>query len=101
MKTFIFGTALPNTAKETLTKKFNAIKGAAIKVPRTKTLATSPTYSSIGLTCKKKLPIGRISKLIINAFKTNALFQVDNISQEEAKKRYIELSKKYLLNRSK
>ncbi len=41
------------------------------------------------------------SKPIINAFKTNALFQVDNISQEEAKKRYIELSKKYLLNRSK
>jgi acyl-CoA-binding protein len=41
------------------------------------------------------------SKPIINAFKTNALFQVDNISEEEAKKRYIELSKKYLLNRSK
>lgn len=41
------------------------------------------------------------SKPIINAFKTNALFQVDNISQEEAKKRYIELSKKYLFNRSK
>ena len=40
------------------------------------------------------------SKPIINAFKTNALFQVDNISQEEAKKRYIELSKKYLLYRS-
>ena len=40
------------------------------------------------------------SKPIINAFKINALFQVDNISQEEAKKRYIELSKKYLLNRS-
>ena len=39
------------------------------------------------------------SKPIINAFKTNALFQVDNISQEEAKKRYIELSKKYLLYR--
>ena len=38
------------------------------------------------------------SKPIINAFKTNALFQVDNISQDEAKKRYIELSKKYLLN---
>ena len=41
------------------------------------------------------------SKPIINAFKTNALFQVNNISQEEAKKRYIELSKKYLFNRSK
>ena len=40
-------------------------------------------------------------KPIINAFKTNALFQIDNISQEEAKKRYIELSKKYLFNRSK
>jgi acyl-CoA-binding protein len=40
------------------------------------------------------------SKPIINAFKTNALFQVDNISQEEAKKRYIELSKKYLITRS-
>jgi acyl-CoA-binding protein len=39
------------------------------------------------------------SKPIINAFKTNALFQVDNISQEEAKKQYIELSKKYLHNR--
>ena len=41
------------------------------------------------------------SKPIINAFKTNAIFQVDNISEEEAKKRYIELSKKYLLDRSK
>lgn len=41
------------------------------------------------------------SKPIINAFKTNAIFQVGNISEEEAKKRYIELSKKYLLNRSK
>ena len=37
MKTFIFGTALPNTAKETLTKKFKAINGAAMRVPMTKT----------------------------------------------------------------
>tara|TARA_B100001109_G_C18771687_1_gene431033 strand:+ start:149 stop:415 length:267 start_codon:yes stop_codon:yes gene_type:complete len=36
------------------------------------------------------------SKPIINAFKTNALFQVEDISQDEAKKRYIELAEKYL-----
>lgn len=40
------------------------------------------------------------SKAIINAFKTNALFQVENISQDEAKKRYIALAKKYLLYRT-
>ncbi len=39
------------------------------------------------------------SKAIINAFKTNALFQVENISQDEAKKRYIELAKEYLMYR--
>lgn len=39
------------------------------------------------------------SKAIINAFKTNALFQVENISQDEAKERYIELAKEYLMYR--
>lgn len=39
------------------------------------------------------------NKAIINAFKTNALFQVQNISQDEAKERYIELAKNYLLYR--
>ena len=40
------------------------------------------------------------SKAIINAFKTNALFQVENISEDEAKRRYIDLAKKYLLYRT-
>ena len=40
------------------------------------------------------------SKAIINAFKTNALFQIENISQYEAKRRYIALAKKYLLYRT-
>ena len=35
------------------------------------------------------------SKAIINAFKTNALFQVKNISQDEAKTIYIELVNDY------
>jgi acyl-CoA-binding protein len=39
------------------------------------------------------------SKAIINAFKTNALFQVEDISQDEAKKLYIELAKQYLIYR--
>ena len=38
-------------------------------------------------------------KAIINAFKTNALFQVEDITQDEAKKRYIELAKEYLIYR--
>ncbi|MBL87072.1 MAG: acyl-CoA-binding protein [Winogradskyella sp.] len=38
-------------------------------------------------------------KPIINAFKTNALFQVQNISQDEAKKEYIDLVNKYFLYR--
>ena len=38
-------------------------------------------------------------KPIINAFKTNALFQVEDISQDEAKLRYVELAKSYLLYR--
>ena len=43
IKTFIFGTALPSTAKETLTRKLSAMKGAAIRVPITNTLETSST----------------------------------------------------------
>jgi len=38
-------------------------------------------------------------KPIINAFKTNALFQVKDISPEEAKQQYIELVKNYFLYR--
>lgn len=38
-------------------------------------------------------------KPIINAFKTNALFQVKNVSQEEAKRIYIDLVNNYFLYR--
>ncbi|TCK68605.1 acyl-CoA-binding protein [Winogradskyella wandonensis] len=38
-------------------------------------------------------------KQIINAFKTNALFQVKDISEEEAKREYIKLVKQYFLYR--
>ena len=38
-------------------------------------------------------------KPIINAFKTNALFQVKNISQDEAKQIYINLVDNYFLYR--
>lgn len=38
-------------------------------------------------------------KQIINAFKTNALFQVQNISQNEAKREYIILVNNYFLYR--
>ena len=38
-------------------------------------------------------------KSIINAFKTNALFQVEDISKDEAKQRYIDLANNYLLYR--
>ena len=38
-------------------------------------------------------------KPIINAFKTNALFQVRDVSQEEAKRIYIDLVKNYFLYR--
>ncbi|GGH46766.1 valyl-tRNA synthetase [Mangrovimonas yunxiaonensis] len=38
-------------------------------------------------------------KAIINAFKTNALFQVKNVSQEEAKQIYIDLVNNYFLYR--
>ncbi|HBH23030.1 MAG TPA: acyl-CoA-binding protein [Cytophagales bacterium] len=38
-------------------------------------------------------------KAIINAFKTNALFQAQNISQDEAKSEYINLVKNYFLYR--
>ncbi|MBD0824211.1 acyl-CoA-binding protein [Aestuariibaculum marinum] len=36
-------------------------------------------------------------KAIINAFKTNALFQVKNISEDEAKRKYIDLVNHYFL----
>jgi acyl-CoA-binding protein len=38
-------------------------------------------------------------KPIINAFKTNALFQVENITEDEAKRTYIELVNNYFLYR--
>lgn len=38
-------------------------------------------------------------KPIINAFKTNALFQLEDITQDEAKEKYIELVKNYFLYR--
>ena len=38
-------------------------------------------------------------KPIINAFKTNALFQTQNVSESEAKKKYIELVDSYFLYR--
>lgn len=36
---------------------------------------------------------------IINAFKTNAIFQIKNISPEDAKRTYIDLATKYFLYR--
>lgn len=38
-------------------------------------------------------------KPIINAFKTNALFQVQDISEDEAKQEYIDLVNNYFLYR--
>ncbi|MBC2846633.1 acyl-CoA-binding protein [Winogradskyella flava] len=38
-------------------------------------------------------------KPIINAFKTNALFQVQNISEDQAKQEYINLVNNYFLYR--
>ncbi|WP_445955884.1 acyl-CoA-binding protein [Yeosuana sp.] len=38
-------------------------------------------------------------KPIINAFKTNALFQIKDITEEEAKQSYIELVNNYFLYR--
>ena len=37
-------------------------------------------------------------KPLINAFKTNALFQARNVSEADAKKKYIALVKKYVLD---
>lgn len=39
------------------------------------------------------------SKPMINAFKTNALFQVQNVTPEEAKQIYIDLVNNYFLYR--
>ena len=39
------------------------------------------------------------SKPIINAFKTNALFQIKDVSEDEAKRIYIELVNNYFLYR--
>ncbi|TWO34449.1 acyl-CoA-binding protein [Seonamhaeicola sediminis] len=41
----------------------------------------------------------RSREALINAFKTNALFQARNISELEAKHKYIELVNKYFLYR--
>ncbi len=38
-------------------------------------------------------------KQIINAFKTNALFQIQNISEQEAKETYVALVNNYFLYR--
>ena len=39
------------------------------------------------------------SKAIINAFKTNALFQVQDVTEDEAKQVYIDLVNNYFLYR--
>ncbi len=39
------------------------------------------------------------SKPIINAFKTNALFQIKDVSQDDAKQIYVELVNNYFLYR--
>lgn len=39
----------------------------------------------------------RGKKPIINAFKTNALFQIKNVTQDEAKRIYIDLVNNYFL----
>ena len=39
------------------------------------------------------------AKPIINAFKTNALFQIKDVSQDEAKRIYIDLVNNYFLYR--
>ncbi|WP_341214434.1 acyl-CoA-binding protein [uncultured Wocania sp.] len=41
----------------------------------------------------------RSRKPIINAFKTNALFQTENITEDEAKQEYINLVNNYFLYR--
>ncbi|NJX16584.1 acyl-CoA-binding protein [Tamlana crocina] len=41
----------------------------------------------------------RSKKPIINAFKTNALFQARNLTEKDAKKKYIELVNDYFLYR--
>ncbi len=41
----------------------------------------------------------RSKKPIINAFKTNALFQTENITEDEAKQEYIRLVNNYFLYR--
>lgn len=41
----------------------------------------------------------RSKKPIINAFKTNALFQARGLTEKEAKKKYIELVNNYFLYR--
>ncbi|WP_203257867.1 acyl-CoA-binding protein [Hyunsoonleella ulvae] len=41
----------------------------------------------------------RSREALINAFKTNALFQVKNLTEEEAKRNYIDLVNKYFLYR--
>jgi len=38
-------------------------------------------------------------KPIINAFKTNALFQAKDITEDEAKQKYIDLANAYFLDR--
>ncbi len=41
----------------------------------------------------------RSKKPIINAFKTNALFQIQNVTEDEAKQAYIDLVDQYFLYR--
>jgi hypothetical protein len=48
IKTFIFGTAFPSTANEMLIRKFIAINGAAMRVPKTHTVAVSRTKPRVG-----------------------------------------------------
>ena len=80
------GTALPNTAKEILIRKFNAIKGAAIRSPKQKH-DTSLTNSTVGLAVKKNEPMGRSSKLTRKALE---YIVMDTVTKKNKKTKIIQ-----------
>ncbi|MDO9596001.1 MAG: acyl-CoA-binding protein [Lutibacter sp.] len=68
----------------------------SIKLPPDVMLQLYAYYKQATKGSKYKHPSGNVE--LRNAFKLNAWFQVSKISEDEAKKEYIELVNKYLKN---
>ena len=75
---------------------FESASNTIIKLPDDLKLNFYAYYKRATIGSKRHNPSGEIQ--LRNAFKLNALLQIQNLSQNEAKEKYIELVKQHITN---